>query len=255
MTIPAVKEQVQRWTTARQSKAVEGPQHEQFAYGDLKPLGRIGRSTFACTPDGRELRIRGGSVESLDEAPSDAVVIRQPRRLSDGRIIGETFIGRVVEPGTFERLRRQKTYRPKPPRIGPLDGLAEHRKPADRVTVPLADDDDSPQGIIRGALSKRPQLLFTDGAAVPLTVRRLVEVVNESGGNLRHHNGHTLADWTQIKRWRSLLIAAWPLVEAYMAGAPLPCAYEHKDAPVADTLDPGGTPVCNPHCGIGDLAP
>ena len=248
---PSVRDQAKRWTTDRSGKDADAPRRETFAARQVRVLGRLGRSTFATLPDHRELKLRGPLMpHELERLPDDAILVTRPSRDSQGRVRTDVFAGRPVEAGTFERLQRQKSYTPRKRQPGPLDGLAELRKPADRVTLPLGSDDDSPMGIIRGAMSRKPMLLMTDSEPVPMTVRRLVEVVNAAGGNLRRHGDRTLADWTHVRRWRPLLIAAWPLVDAHLAGKPLACAYEHEGtAQVADTLDPAGVPVCNRHVG------
>ena len=247
-TIPGVREQVRRWTGGGSAKDAEAPQRETIDVGKLKILGIVGRSTFATAPDGRELRLKGPAMpHAIDEAAADVILVRRTTRAADGRPRVDVFLATVVEAGTFDKLQRRKVYRgPKQRRPGPLDGLAELRRPADRKPVRLAPDDDSPQGIIMGALSKRPLLLMTDSSPTPMTVRRLIEVANAVGANLRHLDGFSLADWTHAGRWRPLLVAAWPLVDAHLAGMPLRCAYEHKgEVPLADTLDPAGVPVCN----------
>ena len=246
--IPTVKEQARRFSSARSKKATDEPGRETLDSRDLSILGRVGRSVFARTKDGRELKVRGPArPDQLDQAPANAVLVRQLARAADGRPRTDVYIGTMVEPGTFEKLQRKKTYRPKERRPGPLDGLAELRKPDDRRYVQLVPDDDgSPKAIIMGALSKRPGQLWTDSRPMPMTVRRLIEVANADGANLRHLDGFSLADWTHAGRWRPLLVAAWPLVDAHLAGMPLRCAYEHEnEAPLADTLDPAGVPVCN----------
>ena len=245
-SIPSVKEQARNWTGGR-AKAPAPPQRETLDARNLNILGNLARSTFATTSDGRELRLRGPAMpHAIEEAPPDAVLVYQQVRTSDGRTRTDTYVGNVVPSGEYAKLGRRKVYTgPKERRPGPLDGLAELRKPADRKFVRLGPDDGSPMGIVMGALSKRPMLLWTDSSSTPMTVRRLIEVANAEGARLRNYNGHTLADWTHVRRWRPLLIAAWPLVDAYLAGTPLLCAYEHADAPVADTLDPAGIPVCN----------
>ena len=129
------------------------------------------------------------------------------------------------------------------------------REQARRWTSRRAKDTDEPprgrETLDRRDLSKRPLLILTNGRDVPATVRRLIEVANGAGANLRHHNGHTLVDWNKVRRWSAFLIAAWPLVDAHMAGKPLQCAYEHKGAPpLADTLDPVGNPTCNACVGV-----
>ena len=245
-TLPSVREQVRGWTDRRSD--TETPQRETLDARNLKILGSVARSTFVTTPEGRELRLRGPAMpHAIEEAPADAILVRQPVRSADGRQRLDIFIASVVEPGTFAKLSRQKRYRgPKERRPGPLDGLAEMRRPANRKLVQLAADDDSPMGIIKGALSKRPMSLWTDSRNAPATVRKLIEVANAAGANLRHLDGYSLADWTHAGHWRALLIAAWPLVDAHLAGMPLRCACEHEaEAPLADTLDPVGTPTCN----------
>ena len=246
--IPTVKEQARRWASGRTDKATDKPGRETIDTRNLKVLGRIGRSSFATTQDKRELKVKGPArPEQIEQAAADAVLVRQPVRSDDGRTRTDTYIGTVVEPGTFEKLQRRKVYRgPKERRPGPVDGLAELRTPAARQIVTLdTNDDGSPEADIMGALSKRPLLMMTDSRATPMTVRRLIEVANAEGANVRRHHGHALADWTHAGRWRPLLVALWPLIEPTLAGAPPPCSYEHADAPVADTLDPAGVPVCN----------
>jgi hypothetical protein len=244
--IGSVKEQAKRWASGRSAKADE-PQRETRNVRDLKILGRLSRSTFAQTKDGRELKLRGPIMaHELERAGPDAILVTQPVRASDGRPRTDIYLATVVEPGTFAKLSKQKQYKPKERARGPVDGLLELRRPAARQFVRLAPDDQSDKGIIMGALSKRPLSLWTDSRSTPATVRRLIEVVNAAGGNLRRHGGHTLADWTHVGQWRALLIAAWPLVDAHMAGTPLRCQYEHAgEAPPADTLDLAGGPVCN----------
>jgi hypothetical protein len=254
--IPTVKEQVRQMIAGRTAKDADGPQRATLDARKLTILGSVGSSTFAVGPDGRELRLKGpAQPHQLDRAPSDAIIITKLVRAADGRPRTDIFVGRMVESGTFERLARRKRYVPKERPAGPIDGLAELRKPADRLPVRLGTDDDSPLGIVRGAMSKRPTFLMTDSSAVPMTVRRLIEVANAAGANLRHYRGHTLADWTHIRRWRALLVAAWPLVDAHLAGTPLGCSYEHEGTPPpADTLDPAGVPLCNQHVGEGPRA-
>ena len=247
-TLPSVREQVRGWTDRRSEKGAATPQRETLDARKLKILGSVARSTFATTPDARELRLRGPvRPHRIEEADASVILVTTQVRGADGNVRTDAFLGSVVEPGTFARLAKRKTYSgPKERRPGPLDGLAELRRPADRKPVHLGPDDGSPQGIIMGALSKRPMLLWTDSRSTPMTVRRLIEVANAEGANLRYHNGHALADWNKVNRSRPLLIALWPLVEPTLAGTPLPCAYEHdKKAPPADTLDPAGVPVCN----------
>lgn len=249
-TLPSVKEQVKRWAGGRTAKdAPDKPQRETFAARDLMILGHVGRSTFARTKDGRELRLRGPVMAyQLERAPADAILVSQPVRAADGRVRTDTYLATVQESGTYARLAARKTYRgPKARPAAPIDGLAELRTPDKRRLVQLVPEDDgSPEAIIKGALSKRPGQLWTDSRNAPATVGRLIEVANADGANLRRHNGYTLADWTNVRRWRALLVAAWPLVDAYMAGKPLRCAYEHEGtAPLADTFDLVGTPTCN----------
>lgn len=251
-TIGSVKEQLAaHWATGKPAKDAEAPKRETLDARKLTILGNVGRSAYATAPDGRELRLRGPvQPYALERAPDDAVLVTKLVRAADGRPRTDVFIGRVVEGGTYDRLAARKRYVPKSLPAGPIDGLAELRRPADRVQVRLGADADTPMDIIKGALSKRPMLLMTDSRSVPVTVRRLIEVANAAGANLRHYHGYTLADWTNVRRWGPLLIAAWPLVDAHLAGTPLHCAYEHKTtAPVADTLDPAGVPVCNDHVG------
>lgn len=246
-TLPSVREQVTRWTSGRSKKATDEAGRETLDARNLEILGRVGRSTFA-THGGRELKVRGPVAEArIESAPADAVLVRQPVRAADGRTGIDTYIATVVDAGTFEKVQRQKAYRPKERRPSPLDGLAELRKPAARQVVTLdSSDDGSPEAVVMGALSRRPLLLMTDSRNAPATVRRLIEVANAAGANLRHHNGRTLCDWSTLRRWNALLVASWPLVHAHMAGKPLQCAYEHEgDAPPAATLDPVGVPVCN----------
>ena len=249
-----VKEQVASWSGRRNKDNAE-PERETIWASKLRVLGSVGRRQFATLPDGRELKLHGPAMpHELEQAPSDAILVTKLAKAQDGRPRTDTFVGTVVPAGTHEQLSKRKAYRPKKRRAGPVDGLAELRQPASRMPVPLGPDDDTPMDIIRGAMSNRPALLITDGADCPLTVRGLIEVVNQGGANLRHHNGHALADWSAVRRWRALLIAAWPLVSAYLAGTPLGCAYEHKGTvPPADTRDPAGVPVCNGHVGIGEL--
>ena len=244
MTLPSVKEQIERF--GRSAKATESPGRETIDARDLKVLGTVGRSSFATHGD-REFKLKGPArPEQIEQAPADAILVHQPVRAADGRTRVDVFLATVEPSGTFERLQRRKTYRPKERRPGPLDGLAELRTPADRVPVQLGRSvANVDHDIILGGLSKQPMMLWTDSRNAPATVRRLIELVNGEGGNLRRHNGHTLADWTHVRRHRALLVAAWPLVDAHLAGTPLRCAYEHADAPVADTLDPAGNPLCN----------
>ena len=255
--IGTVKDQVASWGGRRAPKDADRPQRETFGHRALKVVASVGRSQFVTLPDGREVKLRGPVMpHELERAPDDWIIVTRPARTDDGRAITELFIGPVVEGGTGKKLGRRKQYRPKERRPGPIDGLAELRKPAARLPVQLGKDADGPMDIIRGAMSKRPMLLVTDGADMPLTIAGLIEVVNAAGANLRHYNGHTLADWSAVGRWRALLVAAWPLVDAHLAGTPLGCAYEHEGAaPLADTLTPDGkTPVCNQHVGLGPRA-
>ena len=246
-TLPSVREQITRWAGGQSKKDTDEPGRETIDSRNLTILGRVGRTSFVRTKDGREVKVKGPArPDQIEQAPADAILLRQPTRSDDGRTRTDIYIGTMVEPGTFEKVHRQKTYhgpRERPP--GPLDGLAELRKPADRRPVRFGKEADTPEDIIMGALSKRPMLLWTDSRSTPMTVRRLIEVANTEGANLRYHNGHSLADWNKVHRWRPLLIALWPLVEPTLAGTAPPCAYEHADAPVADTIDPAGVPVCN----------
>jgi hypothetical protein len=257
-TIPGVREQVRQWTGGRSAKdADDKPQLETIAARDLKIIGRVGKSSFA-THGGRELRLKGPVMPyAVEQAGSEAIVVRQPVRSADGRTRTETYLATVVGAGTFERLHRQKVYRgPKERRLGPVDGLLEARAGAPREVVRFGSiDGDDDRDVVRDIMRGRPQVLFTDGKPPLAGVVDALNLFQSKGANLRHLNGRTLVDWNQLTPyWRDRLVAMYPLLDAAMAGTPLACGYEHKQAALADTLDPVGVPVCNGHVGLGPLA-
>lgn len=170
-TIPPIREQVRRMTAGRAGKGAVEPQRETISGNDVTVLGRLRRYVFARTKDGRELRLRAIMPHAIDEAAADAILVHQQVRTSDGRTRSDTYVGNVVAPGTYKRLQRQKTYRPKerPPR--PIDGLHDVRRGAARQVVSLGGGDPdvadggSYRDIARDALLRRPGLLITDGTA------------------------------------------------------------------------------------------
>jgi hypothetical protein len=244
-------------TAGRAAKEADEPQRETLSGRDVTVLGRLRRSVFARTKDGREIRLRG-PVQTSEQVPANGILVRQQVRTSDGRPRTDTYVGNVVVAGTFERLQRQKTYRPKERARRPIDGLYDVRYGAAREVVRLGrgdPDGGSYRDIARDALSRRPGVLFTDGIAPTLTVAATIDDLNRKGANLRRPADRTLADWSALSPyWSNLLVRMYYLIDAAMAGSPASCSYEHEAPTLADTLDPAGVPVCNGHIGLGPQA-
>jgi hypothetical protein len=244
-------------TARRSAKAADEPKRETLSGRDLTVLGRLRRSTFVRTKDGRELRLKGPALpHDLERAPNDAVLITRPARTDAGRPYSELFVGRVVEAGSYEKLARRKNYVPRERPPGPVDGLAEARAGAPREIVRFGSAaGDGDRDVVRDIMRSRPQMLFTDGLPPIPGVVEALKLFQKKRANLRYHNGRTLVDWNQLTPyWRDRLVALYPLIDAAMAGKPLACGYEHETATLAASLDPVGVPVCDDCIRLGPRA-
>jgi hypothetical protein len=151
---------------------------------DRKILGRLDRSTFATAPDGRELRLKGPVMPYAVEQGPEAILVSKPVRAPDGRAQVDTYLATVQVPGTYARLAARKTYTPKDRPATPIDRDHELRRGLPRQAVQLINDDDSPEGTIRGALSRRPHLLVTDGRPPITSIAAVIAGLERAGVTL-----------------------------------------------------------------------
>jgi hypothetical protein len=250
-SIPAVKDQVKRWATGKRD---ETPGRETIAARELRMLGSVGRSQFATTKAGVELKIRGPvQPYALEDLAPDAVIITKPARTDAGRVVTEVFIGRPVEAGTFERLAKRKSYRPKERTPGPVDRDHALRDGLPRQPIALGKDDDSPEGFIKGAMSRVPALMITDGRARLRSVADEIAFLARSGITLAlSDDGNyllaTVSKALTAERQAMLDIRA-SLYRAHLKGESMRCVWPHgkDEAPPAVTIAVGGAPVCDAH--------
>jgi hypothetical protein len=249
-TFPSVRDQLR---TYRQFETSGGVEPETIDSRKLKILGRVGRASYAAHGE-RELKIKGDATDS--QPRPDQVIVRHVRRVPGQPFPAEELlVGTYVEPGTFERIRNRKARLAQPKRKsrrGPVDALFELRQSVPRQPVPLRAADDSPVGIIKGALSKQPQLLVTDGRAAYWTLDDVIAELTRRGTRYG-----ASPDGAHLLVWRDeggviqqrLIEAYRPLLLADAKGERLRCAYPHPggEALNADSIAVGRAPVCNGH--------
>ena len=253
-TIPGVREQVRTWTGGRTAKAADGPQRETLDARKLTILGSVGRATFATAPNGRELRLKGPAMpHAIEEAGPDAILVHKLVRSADGRQRTDTYLASEVEPGTFEKLRHRKTYTPRVRPPSPVDRDHELRAGLPRQPVKLGKDADTPQDIIKGAMSRVPSLMITDGRPPLRNVADEIADLERSGVALAlsDDGAHLLA--TSPKGLspvtRAMLDLRAALYGGHLKGEPVRCVWPHPkgETPDAVTYAVGGSPTCAAH--------
>lgn len=260
MTIPGnVREQLKQWSNGRSAtKPDDRPQRETLDARDLTVLGRLGRSSFARTKDGRELKVRGPVAHyRIEEAAADAILVRQLVRAPDGRSRVDSYLATAEEVGTYARLAARKTFTPKERPATPIDRDHELRRGEPRYPiqlVPDAKDDKVTTDIIMGRLSSRPSVIFTDGTPKPANVAHEIAMLQAAGITLALSEDRAYLLVTSAKglpgESERMLNLRAPLYRAYLSGEPIRCAWPHPkkdERPAAVTIAVGGSPVCGAH--------
>ena len=252
-TIPNVKGQLQNWTGRGPKKDAAAPQRETLAADKLKVLGSVGRSSFATTPDGRELRLRGPAMPEQIEEAASAVLVTRLVRDNQGRGRVETFVGAEVEPGTYAKLKKRKSYTPREWRPGAIDRDDELRREEPRQWVALGKDGGGPLDVIRGAMTTtKPDVLVTDGRPGMRSVADELAFLRRSGIALAVSDDGAYLLATSTKALgavqRAMLDNRAGLYRAHLRGEAARCAWPHKgEPPAAVTIAVGNAPVCAEH--------
>ena len=253
-TIPGVRDQLKSWSGRRSTKDAAPPQRETLDVRNLKILGSVARSTFATTPDGRELRLKGPAMpHAIEEAAADAVLVRQPVRAADGRQQLATFIGSQVQAGTFAALKKRKSYTPREWRPGAIDRDDELRREEPRQWVALGKDGGGPLDVIRGAMTTtKPDVLVTDGRPPLRSVADELAFLKRSGIALALSADGAYLLVTTTKALgavqRAMLDNRSSLYFGHLKAEPVRCAWPHKgETPEAITVAVGNAPVCGEH--------
>ena len=253
-TIGSVKDQLATWGNRRAAKNADEPQRETLDSRDLTVLGTLGRSSFARTKDGRELKLKGPAMpHTLEHMPNDVIVVRQPVRAADSRVRIDTYLAVVQEPGTYSRLAKRKSYTPRQRPPSPIDRDHELRNGSPRQWLALGKDGDTPEDVIRGAMSHMPSLMITDGLPALRSVADEVAMIQRAGVTLAlsADGAHLLAASPKglSALVRGMLGIRAPLYVAHLKGEPVRCAWPHArgGVPEAVTIAVGNSPVCANH--------
>ena len=253
-TIGSVKDQLASWGNRRAAKDADEPQRETLDVRDLTVLGTLGRSSFARTKDGRELKLKGPAMpHTLEQMPDDAIIVRQSVRAADSRVRIDKYVATVEEPGTFARLAKRKSYTPRQRPPSPIDRDHELREGLPRQPVLLGKDGDSDGDIIKGAMSRVPSLVLTDGRPPLRSVADEITFLQRSGVTLALSADGAYLLATSPKGLsalvRGMLGIRAPLYVAHLKGEPVRCAWPHPQggAPEAVTIAVGNSPVCADH--------
>ena len=250
-TIPGIREQVARWSGRSAKEAL--PKRETLNARDLTILGVVGRSTYA-THGGRELRLKGPAMpHAIEQAPANATFVEKLVRAADGRTMTDIYLASEVEAGTFARMAARKRYVPRERLPGAIDRDDELRGGELRQWVTLGKDADTPEDVVRGALSSKPGALVTDGRPRLRNVADEIAMIQRAGVTLALSDDGSYLLATSSKALtatvRAMLDNRDELYRAYLSGSPLRCAWPHPEGnpPDAVTVAVGNAPCCGQH--------
>jgi hypothetical protein len=241
------------------------PEPERIPWANVKPLGSIGRRSFAALPDGRELELGRelAGFELSNRPRSGEVWIERSERVPDpvyGKqrsIIEQTLVrATLVEPGTFRQLAAAEQAKADARERAAIARNVPHyidlaatfpqldRVPEQAVALGVTDD------VARDIAGKHRQMLVTGGREA---VRGIDAIAAWIDAALMAPLG-LVGDELDVKltRWDSATLevidAFRPLLVGRLRGQHPPCRLKHKQPTDAWTLTAGGRwPICRAH--------